>query len=347
MTTYDTSNSFTLSIDTAVSDLQAAANAMTSNTWADFTMPNLSNATLFANSLSQQGILNGFGYEMVLDPVHMVMAMGGTSHTGGTDISGAGGYVYWDDATNTWTRETYLGNSDNAGGGAPLVGHAYYHNAVNPNNGDWYFRHYGSRQVKRRIYGDTGSTSWSDFSTIGEPYANQAAGGLRFYPEMNSGAGGLVFVDVAGAKCSNSAMTSWTDATGTAESGLGNYQNWIAYANSLIYFGGGNSSTKMYSLNASKVVAACADTPAEAGSANTLTIIPHTNGLDLFAFGTSPSSAFYKYTASSNTWSSSLGSHGLSRGTVWAGCPFPSYGVIVFIEFPGSAGTPTCRLYKP
>ncbi len=347
MTVYDTSGSFNMSIETSMSALATAADGMSSGQWASFTMPDLDNAVLFAeSSTANKSFVNGFGYEMLWDPVHKVMALAGTAHTGGTLIVGSAGYAVWDDATNTWSRETYDGNSDNATGSPVLIGHPYYHNAVNTVNGDWYYRNYNSTGILRRVYGNTGSSSWASFSTIGGSYANQVAGGLRFFPEMNSGAGGLVFVDVGGAKCSNSALTSWTDATGTSPT-LGNLQNFIAYSNGEIFFGGGNSNSNMYKLSSGKVVSACASTPLVCGSSNAGTIIPHPNGLDLFAFNCSASSAYYKYTASSDTWSASLGNHGLTRGNIWTGCAIPDYGVIVFIEFPGSVGTPTCMVYKP
>ncbi len=330
-----------------VSDLSDLSLSASANSWTAFTMPDLTNATLYAeSSAGNLGILNGFGYNMYWDALHGVMVFAGSSHTGGTTIAGAGGFVSWDDTTNSWTRETYLGNSETDSGGAPIPGHAYSHMALNTFNGDLYFRCYSSVKIKRRQYGDTGSAAWVDFSNIGGGYGAQVAGGLVFYPELNSGAGGLVFVDIAGAHYSNSALTSWSAATGASPTGIGLYHNFAVRANGLVYFGGGNGSSKMWSMNASGVVTARADTPFECGSGNTGVILEHPNGVDLFAFEVAAGGDFYKYTAATDSWAL-VGAHSIASGNIWSGCAIPEYGVIVFIKFPATSGTPTCVVFKP
>lgn len=341
------SNPFAITIVSGATALATAAAAMSPGNWADFSIPDLDNAVFFGTSeTGNPGILNGFGYELYEDPVHDRICFAGNAHTGGADMAGAGGFAVYDITAHQWDRENYTGNSV-SGGAAPFIGHSYCHGTVNRSNGDYYFRNYNSTTIRRRVYGDTGSASWATFSTIGGSYANQVAGALAYFPEMNGGAGGLVFADVGGAKCSNSAMTSWSDATGASPTGLGFYQNFIAHNNAKVYFGGGNGSVKMYSVNASKVAAAAADTPIECGSSNAGVILAHPNGVDLMAFAAAAGGAHYKYNAAGDSWGANIGAHGLTRGNIWAGCTLRELGIFFFIEFPGSVGTPTCRLYKP
>lgn len=327
-----------------VSALGDLAASMSSNSWANFTMGNLVNATFFANSTSGTlGILNGNSPRLVWDSLHKKMQLAACAHTGGAIIAGAGGLATWDDVANQWSRETYSWSSENPG-------HGYYHNAINPNNGDMYFRSYNSRNIYRRIYGQTEQASWQVFSVMNGPnYFNQVAGGLEWFPGLNSGAGGLVFVDQGGANVSNVALSSWSTAAGSM-TGIGLYHNFIAYtpSSARVYFGGGNGSVKMYSLDASGTATVRADTPIEAGAGTSFgeaAILPHPNGTGLLLFGPFTGGVLYNFDGTAWT---SLGTHqiGVSDG-IWSACTVPEYGVVVFIKFQGASGTPTCKVYKP
>lgn len=325
--------------------LSEFAATMSTGDWEVFDIPSLDNSMLFANGPTQQGFLNGFGYNLQFDPLHNLLLFAGTSHTGGVDTAGAGGLFKYDIGAHECSRETYLGNSTN-GPNAPIVGHGYVHLALDPATGDMYFRWYGSTSVRRRLFGDTGSGSWTSFSTIGGSYGNQVAGALVFYPELNGGAKGLVFVDVAGAKATASNLTSWADCGGAAPTGIGNLQNFGVRANGKVYFGGGNGSTKMWKLDASKVATACADTPVECGSANTGVIVPHPNGVDLLCYERANGGNFYKYDAAGDTWGSGT-AHQIAASSVWAAAPVPDSDIVFFLRFPGVAGTPTVILHMP
>lgn len=313
---------------------------MSSGQWSDFTTGSLTNATLYANTTSGNfGILNSFGSKLVWDPAHKKMNFAASSHTGGAIISGSGGLAVWDDATNTWSRETYDWSSEDPG-------HEYYHVTVNPTSGDLYFRSFNSRTVLRRQYGSTGQASWQSFSTIGHGnYANQVAGGLEWFPERNSGSGGLVFADTLGCAMSDAALTTWTGQTGSSSSGA--YHNWIQYANGRVYFGGGNGSSAMFSIGSTGTTPSShSATPLSAGPNLDGIVLGHPNGTDLLLFENfAASGAIHRFNGTS--WSSA-GTHSIGDSSgCWAGGAVPEYGVMLFLMFPNTSGTPFCKVYKP
>lgn len=323
------------------STLSSLAASMSAGSWANFVMGNLSSATLtgVAPGGGEPSINNGFGNRMLWDPVHKKLQYAGATHTGGAVVSGAGGLATWDDASNTWSRETYAWSSEGPG-------HSYSHIAVNTSNGDLYFRGFNSRNILRRVYGQTGQSSWQVFSTLNgiANWANQVAGALEWFPELNGGAGGLAFADELGASRSSASLTGWTGQAGTSRSGQ--YHNWAARARGLFYFGGGNGSTAMYAMDANGTVTSKASTPLQAGSYGSSMVFAHPNGADLLLFqNRATAGAIHRFDGTS--WSS-IGTHqiGVSDG-IWMGCAVPDYGVMAFIKNQGGNGTPTCVLYKP
>jgi hypothetical protein len=270
------------------------------------------------------------------DAAHRRILFAGTSHTGGQVISGAGGLITWDDATNQVTRESYSWSSENPG-------HSYYHTALNPNNGNMYFRSYNSASIYRRVFGQTGQGSWSTSGVANHPNpANQVAGGLEWFSEANGGSGGLVFVDAAGACLSNANVSSWSRVS----AGSGNYHNWAVRAGGSVYFGGGNGSSAMWRLNPSGSASSQPSTPLQAGVSAQAIVLPHPNGNGLLLFESNTGSgAIYYFNGSS--WSSVSGRHQINAANYWAGCAIPEYGVIVFLVHPDGTGTPYTRVYKP
>jgi hypothetical protein len=321
------------------SALRNLATSMSAGAWANFSM-GLTSATFtgVAPGGSEPSINNGFGNRMLWDPVHRKLQYAGTTHTGGATVSGAGGLATWDEKTNTWSRETYAWSSENPG-------HSYSHIAVNTTNGDLYFRSFNSRTIYRRVYGQTGQASWQAFSALNgiTNWANQVAGALEWFPELNGGAGGLAFADELGASRSDATLKSWTGQSSISKSGP--YHNWCARAGGLFYFGGGNGSSAMYAMNAGGTVSAKASTPLSAGSAGASMVFAHPNGTDLLLFQNSASGAIHRFNGTS--WSNA-GTHqiGVSDG-LWMACAIPEYGVMVFIRNERGSGTPTCVLYKP
>jgi hypothetical protein len=276
-----------------------------------------------------------YASKMMWDPLHRKLHFAGCSHTGGQTMANAGGLITWDDETNQWSKESYSWSSSGPG-------HSYYHTTVNPSTGDLFYREFESARILKRNYGSTGQAGWRSGLVANHPHAaNQAAGGLEWFPELNNGAGGLVFVDARGAARSNAALSSWTQGS-TAVSG--NYHNWSAQAGGYVYFGGGNGSSAMYRMNASGVTSSVPNTPLEAGvnAGNSSMVYAHPNRNDLLLVARASSGAFHRFNGSS--WSS-LGSHQVN-GTPFVATAVPEYGVVLFLVHPGGTGTPYLRVYK-
>jgi chitodextrinase len=352
-----TSYSFTVSAVDAVANASAQTAAVTATTlasgtstsltqlsaslqpgqWANFNMGGLTSSLVGASTQASPSILfyAGRGH---WDPVHKKLQYAGTSHTGGAFVDGAGGLITWDDATNQWTRETYTWSSEDPG-------HAYYHVALNKGNGDLYFRKFNSPSIYRRAYGSTGQASWQSGPVANHlNLANQVAGGLEWFPGLNGGAGGLVFVDEVGATWTNAALSSWTGQSGSSLSGP--YQNWIVHAGGFVYWGGGNGSMAMYRLSSTGSVTAMPSTPLEAGAntSNSAIVLPHPNGTDLLLFGTASGGAIHRFNGTSWT---SVGTHQIGA-QLWVGFTVPEYGVIVFLRHAGDGtGAASAIVYKP
>jgi len=301
--------------------------------WANFTMGGLTAALVDAGGTSTPSLLT-FAARGVWDSAHRKLQFAGTSHTGGAFIQDAGGLITWDDATNQWTKESYNWSSEDPG-------HSYYHVTVNPNTGDLYFRKFNSAQIRRRVYGNTGQSSWQQVANHPNA-ANQVAGGLEWFPQLNNGGGGLVFVDQVGASWSNAALTSW-NTTPTIMSG--GYHNWIARAGGFVYWGGGDKSSAMYRLSPTGAAAAMPDTPLQAGvNSEQAIVLPHPNGTDLLLFGTSSGGPIHRFNGS--TWSN-IGTHQIG-GQLWIGFTIPDYGVVIFLRHPaGALDTASAVVYKP
>lgn len=315
------------------SELAVLAASMSSNSWAAFPMGGLNNSTFSATGPSVQSLLT-FAARANWDPMHRKVRFAGTSHTGGQMVSGAGGLVTWDDATNQVTRESYTWSSENPG-------HSYYHTAINQNTGDMYYRSYNSASIYRRPYAASGQGGWSTSGVAPQPNrANQVSGGLEWFNELNGGAGGLVFVDAVGASFSNATLSSWTPGPAAAST---NYDNWAVRANGVLFFGGG---TTMYRLSSNGAVTVCATAPASLGPNNgSNVVLAHPNGQDLLAFQVAASGAIRRYSAGSNSWSS-VGTHQINAKDFWVGCAVPEYGIIMFLVHAG-ASSAYARIYKP
>ena len=316
------------------SALAILAATMPSNSWADFMIGSLTSSVVSASGPSVPSLLT-YAARANWDPIHKRMQFAGTSHTGGVVISGAGGLITWDDTTNQVTRESYSWSSENPG-------HSYYHTTVNQSNGNMYFRSYNSASIYRRVFGQTGQSSWAAGVVANHPNpANQVAGGLEWFNELNGGAGGLVFIDCLSVNWSNAALTSWTAKTGFNS---GNYQNWCTRAGGSVYFGGGSGSTAMYRLSSSGTVSSMPSTPLVAGPAEQGIVLAHPNGNDLLLFQSGTASgSIYRFNGSS--WAGA-GTHKINTSDFWVGCTIPEYGVILFLVHPTGSGTPSIRVYK-
>jgi len=317
--------------------LSRAAAALQPGQWTvPFAMGGLDQALVSANGPSVPTLL-GFASRGHWDCAHRTLQFTGTSHTGGLYIDGAGGLLTYNEVTNQWTKESYTWSVYDPG-------HSYYHNTLNRTNGDLYYRQFNSATVYRRAFGTTGQASWQAGQVANIPNnANQVAGGLEWFPQLNNGAGGLVFVDTFGASWSNATLTSWQSTPNNLTSGQ--IHNWIALAGGFVYWGGGGDTTAMYRLSPAGVATRMPDTPIGTGvNANSGVVLAHPNGTDLLLFGTSAGGPVYRFDGS--TWTN-IGTHQIG-GQLWVGFTIPDYGVMLFLRHENvGTGDGSAALFKP
>jgi chitodextrinase len=324
------------------SALAQLATSMAPGGWAPFTMGGLDTQLLSAVSQSVPSMVL-FAAKGSWDCAHKKLQFAGTSHSphpfGPTP--GAGGLITWDDATNQWTKESYSWSSDDQG-------HSYYHVTINPNSGNLYYRNFNSVRVMLRVYGTTGQASWVYGQVADVPSrANQVAGGLEWFSELNNGNGGLVFVDQQGASWSNAALTSWSNAPPLLS---GDFHNWSAHAGGFVYWGGGFSNTAgssltvMYRLSATGIAAKMPDTPMPAAvNGGPAIVLAHPNGSDLLLVGVKAGDPVFRFDGSAWT---NVGTQQIGP-PAFIGFPIPDYGVVVFLQTTDGIGTPKAVVYKP
>jgi len=310
----------TLATGTSTPLAQLAA-SMQPGQWANFTMGNFNFALVDAGG--GHSILE-FASRGHWDPVHKKIQFWGQGHNAGQAL------ITYNDATNTWTRDTTVANSN--------IGHGYQHVALNPANGDLYMRIYGQGTIRRKPYGQ----AWQDVAPFDNSVNNQVAGALEWVPQLNGGAGGLAFADTGGVRFSNAAVTSWGSQANGASGPY--HQNGVAISGAF-YFGGGNGSSDFWRLNANGTVTDVADSPVNFG-VTAMHLIPHPNGVDALLIGPGTAGNTYRYNTVANTWSN-LGAHQLNSGVWWVGVTVPEYGVTVWLCQDTSVSTPFVRVFKP
>jgi chitodextrinase len=325
----------TLASGTGSALAQLAASLQPGQWVVPFVMGGLNASLPYAQGPSTLSMM-GFSARGHWDPIHKKLQFAGTSHTGGLYIDGAGALLTWDDATNQWTKESYTWSVWDPG-------HSYYHVALNKTNGDLYYRSFNSANIYRRAYGSTGQASWQAGQVANHPNrGNAVAGGLEWFPQLNGGAGGLVFVDVLGASWSNAALTSW-NSTPTLMSGQ--IHNWVVAAGGFVYWGGGSDMTAMYRLSSTGISTTMPDTPLGTGvNSNSSIVLAHPNGTDLLLFGTSAGGPIFRFDGASWT---NVGTHQIG-GQLWAGFTIPEYGIILFLRHENlGTGNGSAVVFKP
>ncbi|MGE0764595.1 MAG: hypothetical protein AB7N80_15070 [Bdellovibrionales bacterium] len=305
------------------SALAQLAASMTSGELKTFTMGGMNMALLDSGGGHSITEFSARGH---WDPVHKKIVYWGQGHYASSKL------ITWDDASNQWSAD----NTAVFGG----IGHAYYHLALNPSNGDLYLRAYAATEVKKKPFGQAWN-SIANFSNI----ASQVAGGLEWFPALNAGMGGLVFIDALGAQTWNPSTNTWTTRSSNL-SGLGPYHNWIATAGENLYFGGGNGSTTMYRLDKSGAVTSAPNTPLQAGvwATGLSPVISHPDKKQLLLFSFGSTGTVHKFDG--NSWSVNS-SHQLNAGDWIFAVPVSDYGVVLFITQSTSVSNPVVKVYKP
>lgn len=246
--------------------------------------------------------------------------------------------IIYDEVGNNWSIYT----GPNTG---QTFAHPYYHWTLNEVAGDHYLHSYSGATIYKLTNGATTFTTVTGTTN----YANQATFGFEWFPQLNGGAGGLVFSEMFSIQTSDAAITTWTPRTTTNTQIMGQYHiaSALAKTSGIVYSGGGNGSNRMWKTLSTGATSEIAQAPINPGIYvnGQACLVPHPNGVDLLLFGCpSQSSAIYRYNAASDTWTS-VGSHSLGNGEIMAVTASRYSGVVLIMQTTAFA-TPTCTLYK-
>jgi len=334
-----TSNSNTFNVRVAVpTPLAQAAAVMAPGSWATFTC-NFASGTL--NTLIDVASVDGnhhrcteYSDKAVWDPGRKQIYFTGGGHAAQEKT------IVYDDDTNTWTD---LGSppwySVNPGGAT----HGYQHNAFAGNT--QYYLQFSSTTIRTRDV-TSGNSNWGTLNTSGVNLGSGGAiGALEWFPTFGTGSLIIAYGNAAGLYRWNG--TSWS-ILGTPS--MGAYHNAGVYSpiRDLMYFGGGNASSQLYTLSKTGVITARANCPVQFGIISSVTTVDPVSGKLVLACD---DRVIRVYDPTTNTWSTdtappagfwsgNIYSEGDAMGIVAA--PIYDYGVTLFLTIAG----PTIYLRK-
>jgi hypothetical protein len=213
----------TISQATVIGDLAAA---MPERTFVKVpTPPSLQNMDLVRSTFAWN---NSAVWDPVKKEVRQICAAGTCCSNGQYFM------VTYDDATNTWKKVN-----------APFMGsgHAYDGNALNPATGYHYFGRFHDDNVR----------TWNGY-VFGMlpplPISAATTPACTWFPEINNGNGGLVYIGTSGRWCWWDGQ-KWTSMP--TLSGLGTYNTFVEYhpVHKVVWAGAGNGGDRVsYRINA-------------------------------------------------------------------------------------------------
>jgi WD40 repeat protein len=332
------SNPFDVRVNTATT-LATAAAAMTPGSWTtfncNFVTPGTTPGTL--DALLDVGggkRCTEYADKMVWDP-----GLRQIYFTGGGHGQQEKTIVYNDD-TKTWTD---LGSPPwftvNPGGAT----HGYQHNTFA--GGIQYFMQFATNCTIHTRNVVTGT--WGLMNTNGVDLGSTGAiGSLEWFPTFGSGS--LILVSGGADSVFRWNGTSWSALAPLPS--MGGYHNVGVYSpiKDLLYFGGGNGSSNLYTMSNNGSINAKASCPVEFGIIASITTVDPVSGKLIVA---SNDKVIRVYDPASNSWSTdtappagfwsdTIYSEGEAMGIVAA--PIYDYGVTMFITISG----PTIYLRK-
>jgi hypothetical protein len=294
--------------------------AMTPGTYAEYTP-----ATPFTSSMSAWGGggVGSYCTRGCYDPLNAVFNFTGGPHdsafemrhlrfTEGTDVCAIANDA---DATS----QPYLRGSTTI--------HGYHHTCLDPATGDYYHNRTNTSRIYRLPGSQypTATSGWTEITT-GFGQTVNAAQAIEWFPER----GTLIHVDsFTGVWEYDPVGDDWTELASAASVPNMSYHNWTMYhpTEQAVYFGGGDgggsASVVMYRLAANGTVTSRANTPVPCNTQSGGMIVPdHSGDATLICYESSfASGREFRYTQSTNGWSASLGTHGLTGEWLAAHCP--------------------------
>lgn len=321
-----------------VSTLADAAAALSSGQWGSVTCSSLT--TSLTTNGDSDGILS------YVRPAHWdsIAKRGyfyGSTH-GGLYYNRIIRYI---DATNTWEVDSNCAPEGCGLDNNPAY-HGWSHFALRPSDGRQFIRHYGSSTVSTRLPGE----SWTTIQSLpGSLFVDwNVANVLIYFPDFNSGAGGLIFVGTDTVYGSNSTFTSWSELH--HEEGMNVNGNVGCYdpSTQCVFFGGGTGSLKHWRVSANGTVTQRADFPfgvgvdGGQGCGGYYRSTGTTN--KPFAIRTS-NNDIQEYNNATNTWASVSTLPFAASEDQYFAFPVDEYGCVCFVWNVGNSLTPSTTMY--
>lgn len=239
--------------------------------------------------------------------------------------------ITYDEATDSWsvTPTPYTGS-----------GHGYDGNTINPATGLHYFGQKDEPQV--RVW------DGAAFSLLpASPVSSMTTPSLTWFPEINSGAGGLLFMGDEG-KLAWYNGTQWTSITGVQLTGYDNFSEYNP-VHKVVWLGSGSGS---YKLSADLTLTKLAAAPFSLeGNACALHSCDPVSGL--YIVTNLANNSWWTFDIMTDTWAPMTGMSGQPDfGTSCGGSgnnqfqvPIPDYGVILYMDH--NTTPASVYLYKP
>jgi hypothetical protein len=320
------SNPFDVSVNLAT-PLGAAAAAMAPGSW-------MALSTNFAGTTSLSALLDAGGGKRICEYSDKMVWLSGRKeihYTGGGHLQNTKTIMYTD-GDNTWHD---LGDPPWFSLGNFF--HGYQHNAGRGNT--HYVLNYGTNIVHAR---DIPTNTWTLLDTTGVNLGSGGAiGSLEWFPTFGTGSLIIIFGNAAGLYRWNG--SSWSNFAPVPA--MGPYHNVGVYSpiKDLMYFGGGNGSSQLYTLSNTGQVTPRASCPINFGIINSVSTVDPVSGklllvcfdqvvrvydpaTDTWSTDTVPPTAF---------WSDSIYQEGEVMGILAA--PIYDYGVTMFLTIGGPA----------
>lgn len=320
-----------------VSTLADAAAALSPGTWGSVTCSSLT--TSLTTNGDSDSILS-YVRPAHWDPIAKRAYFYGSTH-GGLYYNRIIRYI---DATNTWEVD-----SDCAPEGCGLANNPAYHGwshfALDPSTGRQFIRHYGSSTVSTRLPGG----SWTAIQPLpGTLFVDwNVANVLVFFPDMNSGAGGLIFAGTDTVYGSNSTFTSWTQLHNVAGMNVNGNVGIYDPTTQCVFFGGGSGSLNHWRVAADGTVTQRADFPFAVGvdgGTGSGGYYRSTGANKPFAIRTS-NEDIQEYNNATNTWTSVSTLPFTASEDQYFAFPVDEYGVVCFVWNVGNSVTPSTTMY--
>lgn len=232
------------------------------------------------------------------DPVAGLMSGVGTSQ-GFTSFSPAGERskaIYFDCATNRFSvKWNPVGKND---------GHVYDGNVSRPHNGFVYRRSYGSNEIRKM---HVATKVWSVAFVI--PGLTNSVASIDVFPDLGANGTLVVITDLGRVFTADLGTGASTDrglVAGTANYPVAMY----VQSAQCVVFGGGNTGTKLYKINAAGAISEIVQTlPTGLSVACDATYgpsIPHPGGQAAIVTMSHPLNAAYKLDVSTGAWAKQI-----------------------------------------